>query len=892
VSIGPGDSGPLTRKRSIRYLILGIAWLPSLVLLSGGMVLAGQSLLEGARIRAETDAFNAAVPPTADFIGKLLVEQRQSMVYAADPAAPAALLTGPRAQLDAVSGPIQAQFHRLAQLRPEQYQVFAGQLDAFLVKLPAERERITAHQVSVLDISLYFSGLGNDIPVSLYQDVLALPVASAAVGQTTSVTLLRAIEELNDADGFAAASFVGPGLDAQSYQRFTERIGAAHARMAEVQALLEPATAKLLAAVLAGPAWARLDQHYRAVLQAGPAGATATTQATTQATAPPAVAPGRDRAVPPRPAAPAEQKPDQAQWGQDIGATFTALANVNVRHIQYTAERSGAEADSQVRRGLVGGASLLVVALLVLLLTTWGSGRLIRRLRALRADTLRLSREQLPAIVDRLRAGGTVDVDAELRPLVYGTDELGQVASAFDEAQRTAVAAAIREAETRAGLRAVFLDIAHRSQAIVHRQLKVLDEAERTQEDPEQLALLFQLDHLATRSRRNAENLIILAGGRPGRQWRNPVPLLDIVRSAISEAEDYVRVSVAALPRVEITGAVVADLIHLLAELVDNATSFSPPMSRVEVRGNLVGRGLVLEIEDQGLGIEPERLEELNVILREPPEFQVMALAEEPRLGLFVVAQLAARHGIRVTLTPSPAYGGTRVVALLPTTALASMDPSRALAPGRAPALSSAPEVTPTPEPTLAPAPTLAPTPELQRVLEQRTLEQRAVELRAARGDAADSPAEHAGEWRGPAVPGAPGRPAPLAPVPPLPADAAERFGPAVRFGPAEPFPTRPAEPFPTRPDQPFPTRPAPPAPLTPTAPYRPTPERAPVRPGLPRRTPQTHLSPRLATDALPVSREPRPVPDLPDAEQARSRMSALQRGTMRGRATDPEAPR
>ncbi|HEY6797364.1 MAG TPA: nitrate- and nitrite sensing domain-containing protein, partial [Kineosporiaceae bacterium] len=674
--------------------------MPTLVLLAGGGVLAAQSVLDGLRIRAETDAFTKAVPPTSVFITQLLAERHQSVIYAADPAAKPSDLAAIRAAVDGSAGPIRAQFHRLADLRPVQYRLFADQLDAFFGRFPAERNRIATHQATPLEVSTYFSDMSSDITVSLYQDVLAQSVASAAVAQTTSVTMMRAIDDLSDADGLAAASFAGPGLDAQTYQRFTTRLGAARSRLSEVQSLLEPTTARQLAAFTAGPLWARLEQNYRQVLQAGPVGAVGAVRTpggreglgAGRAGAAGVGAAGVGAAgvgtagVGTATSATTEPRPDQARWGQDLIAALNAIGNITVEHIQYAAERSGQEADAQVRRGLVAAGLLLLLGVLVLLLATLAAGRLVRRLRSLRQDTLTLSRERLPRIVERLRAGESVDVSAELPPLSYGSDEVGQVASAFQEAQRTAVAAAAREAETRAGLRTVFLDIAHRNQTIVHRQLNVLDQAEGGQEDPDQLALLFQLDHLATRSRRNAENLIILGGGQPGRQWRAPVPLLDIVRSAISEAEDYVRVSVGPVPAVEITGTVVGDLIHLLAELVDNATSFSPPMSRVEVRGNVVGRGLVLEVEDQGLGIEQEQLDQLNALLHEAPEFQVMALAEEPRLGLFVVAQLAARHDIRVTLTPSPAYGGTRVVVLLPTAVLASVDTSRALAAGRSPA--------------------------------------------------------------------------------------------------------------------------------------------------------------------------------------------------------------
>jgi predicted regulator of Ras-like GTPase activity (Roadblock/LC7/MglB family) len=191
----------------------------------------------------------------------------------------------------------------------------------------------------------------------------------------------------------------------------------------------------------------------------------------------------------------------------------------------------------------------------------------------------------------------------------------------------------------------VFLNIAHRSQSIIHRQLKVLDEVERAETDPDQLARLFQLDHLATRERRNAENLIVLGGGTPGRQWREPVPLIELIRSAISEAVHYNRVEHGRIPAVPVVGPAVADLIHLLAELLDNATAFSPPDTPILVRGNLVGRGLVVEIEDQGLGIPAEQREQLNTLLSDPPDFGMHTLSEETRLGLFVVARLPTGTG-------------------------------------------------------------------------------------------------------------------------------------------------------------------------------------------------------------------------------------------------------
>ena len=275
----------------------------------------------------------------------------------------------------------------------------------------------------------------------------------------------------------------------------------------------------------------------------------------------------------------------------------------------------------------------------------------------------------LPSLVTRIGNGELVNVESEMTPLEYGSDEIGQVAEAFSTAQRTAVAAAVAEARTRGGINKVFLDIAHRSQLVVYRQLELLDVAEARQGDPEHLELLFQLDHLATRARRNAENLLILGGGQPGRKWRQR-GLEDIVRSAVSETEQFARVSTVRLPEVQVLGAAWA-------------TSFTcwPSWSTTRRRSRhrsrrcgwrqLVGKGVVVEVEDQGLGIEFAERERLSAALRDPPDFQSMAVSGQRHLGLFVVGQLAQRHGITVSLLES-AYGGIKAIVLIPSSVVAS----------------------------------------------------------------------------------------------------------------------------------------------------------------------------------------------------------------------------
>lgn len=314
-----------------------------------------------------------------------------------------------------------------------------------------------------------------------------------------------------------------------------------------------------------------------------------------------------------------------------------------------------------VRLVLAAVLGLLAIAVSVVLSVRIGRS-LINRLTGLRQDAQALADHRLPDLVGRLRRGEELDLAEVAPPLEYGTDEIGKVGNAFSAVQRTAVESAAHEAQLRRGLNEVFLNIARRSQTLLHRQLALLDRMERRTGDPEELEDLFRVDHLATRMRRHAEDLVILAGATPGRGWRNPVPMVDVVRGAVSEVEDYARVGFLTLPEASLVGRAVADVIHLLAEVIENATSYSPPHTRVQISGQLVPNGFAVEIEDRGLGMAPEAIEEANERLLHPPDFDP---ANSARLGLFVVALLAARHGVRVTLRSSP-YGGVTAVVLIP----------------------------------------------------------------------------------------------------------------------------------------------------------------------------------------------------------------------------------
>ncbi|WP_327715574.1 nitrate- and nitrite sensing domain-containing protein [Streptomyces sp. NBC_00490] len=344
-----------------------------------------------------------------------------------------------------------------------------------------------------------------------------------------------------------------------------------------------------------------------------------------------------------------------------------------MRTIEEDAGRGVADQADPFTRGLLtpAGAAVLfgLAAVVASLVISVRIGRgLVIELEGLRNLALEIARRKLPEAMRKLRAGEEIDVQAEAPPGPPSEDETGQVAEALGTVHRAALRAAVERAELASGISGVFVNLARRSQVLVHRQLSLLDNMERRSEDPNELSDLFRLDHLTTRMRRHAESLIILSGAAPGRAWRMPVSLTNVVRAAVSEVEDYARVEVRQLPEASVIGGAVADVTHLLAEIVENAAQFSPPHTRVRVTGEPVGNGYAIEVEDRGLGMGKESLAEANHRIEQS---EALDLFDSDRLGLFVVSRLAARHGIKVHLRTSP-YGGTTAVVLLPTSLLHS----------------------------------------------------------------------------------------------------------------------------------------------------------------------------------------------------------------------------
>ncbi|MCD5313252.1 sensor histidine kinase [Kineosporia babensis] len=610
--------------------------MPSVVLLVVGSVIAGIMINNGVRDRGLADIFYA--PQDAEpFFSAVQTEMRLTGQQWVNPGRTSErALAEQRAKTDQTLIGFQNIAARVQEQSVTQaYRDSAARFQEVLAGLADLRAGIDDRSIELTDAVHTYGQIERGIFDSVIYLAQTSPDAESAIIGSLAGDFWTSANNLAEANAIAYTAFSRSGMTETQYVTLVRMVGQSREQLDSLEPYLAPTAREKFAALKESDAWREMQQVEEAALSAGP---------------------GESADLP----------VDRASWARSSDEVYVQVAAIGIDQMNAAGVLALDTAGTRITQAIIGAVALLVLAISVILMTSWVANRLIGRLRKLQLATLDMAQIRLPHIIDRLRTGDKVDINEEVPEIHLGDDEIGEVAEAFNEAQRVAVSAAVQEAETRAGLRLVFLNIARRSQIIVHQQLSVLETAERYQEDPEQLKLLFELDHLSTRARRNAENLVILGDGTPGRQWRNSVPLSQVIRGAISEAQDYARVTVTELPRLSITGSAVADVVHLLAEIVDNATTFSPPMSRVEVRGNMVGRGLVIEVEDQGLGIPPHQLAQLNEMMTKPPEFHVMALREEPRLGMFVVGQLARKNGIRVTLTASPAYGGTRVVILLP----------------------------------------------------------------------------------------------------------------------------------------------------------------------------------------------------------------------------------
>lgn len=497
--------------------------------------------------------------------------------------------------------------------------------------LPALRAEITAGKAGAASAQTAYAGM----IAAGYQAI------AAAVEQMPDVTLdsqaisvlqiAQAEDVLLSAQALLAGDETSGALPAAAHAQFARLTGQYQGLLAQALTSLSPAYRAPFQHALDQPAAASLTAAENAIINAPP---------------------GTHGAV----------KASIATYNQVVPTIAGGLAGASFQAGNTLASALHAQARPIDTRLIVAGSLGLLAILVSIAVSIWMGRGLIRQLAGLRQEAMDLARRRLPQVMARLNAGEDVNIRAEAPPLTTSGDEIGQVRRAFNTVQRSAIQAAAEQAQLRAGVSTLFRNLARRNQSLLHQQLSLLDALEQRATEPDELERLFRIDHLTTRMRRHAESLVVLAGEQSGRVWSGPVPMLDVLRGAVAEVMDYARIRVACVSRSAIKGHAAADVIHLIAELAENGTAFSPPDAPVRVFGSQGIHGFAVEIEDRGLGIPEEMMDELNAALADPPPFNP---SSSEQLGLYVAARLAQRHCIRITLRPSP-FGGTTAIVLIP----------------------------------------------------------------------------------------------------------------------------------------------------------------------------------------------------------------------------------
>ncbi|HVV08915.1 nitrate- and nitrite sensing domain-containing protein [Amycolatopsis sp.] len=630
--------------KSIRKRLTGTVLVPSITLIVMWVVLSAYFVINGVYVRTVASSVQDVSIPAVTALGAVQQERQLSLIYLDRPGVGLGDLQEQQQTIDRSLTSLRAAMTPVKDMVPDEIAQRMTDLESSLDQLPVVRTQIALRTVSKSQVNDFYNKLIDTAAGLFDAQARTVPDVTATQGAIGATEIFRASDSMSRAASLATSAFAAGSLSVADHLQFSQLVGSYRAALTKLAPFMVPEVGKRYQDLTSSDAWQRLSADEDAIITHGP-GTFRTGSGGFTVT--------------------------ETDWRSLTDQVAGQLVGLTVDQADRVSSQALTDGNANLRNAIIGSAVALLAAVASIYVAvrvsrTLVDRTLLTRLERLRNDSLELARTRLPGIVGRLKEGQPVDVSAELPRLDHGQDEIGQVAEAFNMAQLTAVSAAASEAKARSGVNNVFLGIAHRNQGLVHRQLQILDRMESQEENPAQLKGLFQLDHLATRARRTTENLIILGGKQPGRRWRKPVWLMDVLRAAVSETEHFSRVEVENVPQVAVIGSAVADTIHLIAELVDNATTFSPPGSQVHMTSTLVARGVVVDVADQGLGMKDETREWANRMMSEPPEFDAMALKADASLGLFVVARLAARLGVRV-MFDSSRYGGTRATILIPT---------------------------------------------------------------------------------------------------------------------------------------------------------------------------------------------------------------------------------
>ncbi|GII22549.1 histidine kinase [Planosporangium mesophilum] len=615
---------------------------PSVVAVVLWLVASGYLVFQGFYNRTVAASVREVSIPAVSALASIQQERRLSVAYLAQTSSDLQRLLDQRRQTDRPLAKLNNVAESALAGAPDSIVTRWKKLTGYLDQLPSVRSTVDSRTAPPQRVYEFYNQL-LDAATDLFDtQARIVPDATATQGAIAGMEVFRATDEMSRAGSIIDGAFGSRAFAQNDYLAFVGLVGAYHSALTNVAPNLQPDVRERYQSLAEGSAWKELVAAENALITGG------------------AWVNGVPRTL----------SVNSGRWEALNRQVSDELVSLTVAQADQVSVQALDTGNNQLLGALLGSLLALSVAIAAILWAIRQSQVLVDqalsvRLAQLGEEAAGIVDQQLPAMMERLRRREKINLAVELPTKDYGSDEIGQVADAINKSLRVAAGAAIDEAKTRAAGMTMLMGVARRPQRPLQRGLKVIEDLQNRIGDEELLTELFDINHQLTQTRRFLENLVILAGGQIGRRFQNPVPIRRLLLAAFAETQHYQRITLLSAPEVALVGQAVAGTVHLLAELLDNALAFSPPETTVRVACNEVTRGVVVEIEDAGVGMRPDALEAANELLATSPTPDVTALKDGAQVGLHVVAELAKRDGIQVSLRRS-AYGGLLAVVLLP----------------------------------------------------------------------------------------------------------------------------------------------------------------------------------------------------------------------------------
>ncbi|MEV0806469.1 nitrate- and nitrite sensing domain-containing protein [Micromonospora sp. NPDC050200] len=606
------------------------------------LVASGYLVLQGFINREVAKGVRQVSIPAVPALASVQQERRLSIAYLARPATGIQGLLNQRQQTDEGLSEMRAAADSALANAPESIATSWKTFTEYLNQLPSVRSRIDSRTTDREAAYDFYNNL-LDSATSLFDtQARIVPDVTAAQGGITATEAFRVSDLMSRTGSIIDGAFALGGLKQQDYLEFANLVGAYHASLTNIAPNLHPDARKRYEDLTGSTHWKDLIAAENTL-----------------------IAGGTWRDGPPR-----GVRIDRTRWEALTRQVSADLVDLTIQQADKVSAQTLRTGNNQLWTATLGSLLALLIAVTAIVWAIRQSQVLVDRALSVRLaqlgkDATAVVDQQLPALMERLRRREKVDATVDLPMQDYGSDEIGQVADVIRRSLQAAAGAAIDEAKTRAAGVAMLMGVARRPQRPLQHGLRVIEDLQDRVGDEQLLTQLFDINHQLSQTRRFLENLIILAGGQIGRRFQNPVPMRRVLLAAFGEAQHYQRITLRKAPDVALVGQAVAGTVHLLAELLDNALAFSPPGSTVWVTCNEAKHGIAVEIEDAGVGMASDALEGANELLATAPAPDVTALKDGAQVGLHVVAELAKRDGIQVSLRTS-AYGGLLAIVLLP----------------------------------------------------------------------------------------------------------------------------------------------------------------------------------------------------------------------------------